>query len=46
MLSVRISSYGCMQKFGEHERRVRDVEAIAESNASFLSALQTLQVHP
>ena len=29
-------------KFGEHEKSVR----VAESNSSFLSALQTPQVHP
>ena len=33
-------------KFGEHERRVRVARGAAESNSSFLSALQTSQVHP
>jgi len=34
------------RKFGEHKRSVRVVEATGESNCSFLSALQTFQVHP
>ena len=33
-------------KFGEHERSVRVAQGVAESNSSFLSALQTSQVHP
>ena len=33
-------------KFGEHERSVRVARGAAESNSSFLSALQTTQVHP
>ena len=33
-------------KFGEHERSVRVARGAAESNSSFLSALQTFQVHP
>ena len=33
-------------KFGEHERSVRVARGIAESNSSFLSALQTSQGHP
>ena len=33
-------------KFGEHERSVRVVRGAAESNSSFLSALQTSQVRP
>ena len=33
-------------KFGEHERSVRVDRGAAESNPSFLSALQTSQVHP
>ena len=33
-------------KFGEHERSVRVARGAAESNSSFLSALQTSQVHP
>ena len=33
-------------KFGEHERCVELARGAAESNSSFLSALQTSQVHP
>ena len=33
-------------KFGEHERSVRVARGVAESNSSFLSALQTSQDHP
>ena len=33
-------------KFGEHEKCVRVARGAAESNCSFLSALQTSQVHP
>ena len=33
-------------KFGEHEKCVRVARGAAESNPSFLSALQTSQVHP
>ena len=33
-------------KFGEHERSVRVARGAAESTSSFLSALQTSQVHP
>ena len=33
-------------KFGEHERSVRVARGAEESNSSFLSALQTSQVHP
>ena len=33
-------------KFGEHEKCVRADGGVAESNSSFLSALQTSQVHP
>ena len=33
-------------KFGEHERSVRVARGVAESNSSFLSALETSQVHP
>ena len=46
MFSVRISSYGARGKFGEHEKCVRVARGAAESNSSFLSALQTSQVHP
>ena len=41
MLSVRISSYGCTGKFGGQEKCVRVARGAAESNSSFLSALQT-----
>ena len=44
MLSVRTSSYGCT--FGEHERSIRVARGAGESISSFLSALQTSQVHP
>ena len=33
-------------KFGEHERSVRVARGAGESYSSFLSALQTSQVHP
>ena len=33
-------------KFGEYDRCVRVARGAAESNSSFLSALQTSQVHP
>ena len=33
-------------KFGEQERSVRAARGAAESNSSFLSALQTSQVRP
>ena len=33
-------------KFGEHEKCVRVARGAAESNSSFLSALQTSKVHP
>ena len=33
-------------KFEEHEKSVRVARGVAESNSSFLSALQTFQVHP
>ena len=33
-------------KFGEHEKSVRVARGAAESNSSFLIALQTSQVHP
>ena len=33
-------------KFGEHKGSVRVTQGIAESNVSFLSALQTSHVHP
>ena len=46
MLSVRISSYDARGKLGEHEGSVRGARGEAESNSSFLSALQTSQVHP
>ena len=31
---------------GEHERSLRVARGVVESNSSFLSALQTSQVHP
>ena len=33
-------------KFREHERSVKVARGVAESNSSFLSALQTSQGHP
>ena len=36
---------GARGKFGEHERSVRVARGVAESNSSFLSALQSSQVH-
>ena len=33
-------------KFGVHEKCVRVARGAAESNSSFLSALQTSHVHP
>ena len=33
-------------RFGENERSVRVARGAAKSNSSFLSALQTSQVHP
>ena len=46
MVSVRISSSGSRRKFEDHEKCVRVARGAAESNSSFLSALQTSQVHP
>ena len=46
MLSVRISSSGSRRKFVDHEKCVRVARGAAESNSSFLSALQTSRVHP
>ena len=43
--SVRISSYDARGKFGEHERNASVAGGAAESNASFLRALQTSQGH-
>ena len=43
-VSVRSSRYEACRKFGEHERCIRVAQGIAESNSSFLSALQTSQV--
>ena len=43
-LSVRSSRYEAHRKFGEHQRCVRVAQGVAESNSSFLSALQTSQV--
>ena len=42
--AVRSSRYEARGKFGEHERCVRVARGVAESNSSFLSALQTSQV--
>ena len=39
--SVRSSRYEAGGKFGEHERCVRVARGVADSNSSFLSALQT-----
>ena len=44
MLGVRMLKYWARGKFGEHERGVRVARGAAESNSSFLSALQTTQV--
>ena len=41
---IRSSRYEAHGKFGEHERCVRVARGVAESNSSFLSALQTSQV--
>ena len=38
-----MSRYWARGKFGEHERGVRVARGAAESNSSFLSALQTSQ---
>ena len=38
------SRYEARRKFGEHERCVRVARGVAESNSSFLGALQTSQV--
>ena len=54
ILCLRIGScFACVYqvmdahgKFGGHERRVRVALGCASSNSSFLSALQTSQVHP
>ena len=46
MLSVRISSYGCTHRFGEHVKFLRVARGASDSNSSFLSAFQTSQVHP
>ena len=43
-VSMRSSRYEARGKFGEHERCVRVARGKAESNSSFLSALQTSQV--
>ena len=46
MLSVRTRVMDARGKFGEHEKCVRVARGAAESSSSFLSALQTSQVHP
>ena len=43
-VSMRSLRYEACGKFGEHERRVRVAQGVADSNSSFLSALQTSQV--
>ena len=43
-VSLRSSRYEARGKFEEHERQVRVAQGVAESNSSFLSALQTSQV--
>ena len=43
-VNVGSSRYEARGKFGEHERCVRVARGVAESNSSFLSALQTSQV--
>ena len=43
-ISMHSSRYEARGKFGEHERCVRVARGVAESNSSFLSALQTSQV--
>ena len=44
MRAVSSSRYEARGKFGEHERCVRVARGVADSNSSFLSALQTSQV--
>ena len=41
---MRSSRYEARGKFEEYERCIRVAQGIAESNSSFLSALQTSQV--
>ena len=43
-VSVCSSRYEARGKFGANERYVRVARGVAESNSSFLSALQTSQV--
>ena len=43
-VSVRSSRYEARRKFREHEICVRVAQGVAESNSSFLSALQTSHV--
>ena len=43
-VGVRSSRYEARLKFGEHKRCVRVARGVAESNSSFLSALQTSRV--
>ena len=45
MLSERISSYGCTREVWRARKCVRVARGAAESNSSFLNALQTSQVH-
>ena len=46
MLSVRTLSYKCTREVWRAQKYVRVAQGAAESNCSFLSALQTSQVHP
>ena len=43
-VSMHSSRYEACEKFGEHKRCVGVARGVAESNSSFLSALQTSQV--
>ena len=43
MISVRISSYGCTREVWGARKLVRVARGAAESNSSYLSALQTSQ---
>ena len=43
-VSMLSSRYEACGKFGEHERCVRVARGVAESNSSFLSALQTFRM--
>lgn len=45
LLRCALSRYGRRRKFGEHKEAQELLVAIAESNSSFLSALQTSRMH-